>query len=196
MDKQAIIDLYIKEALLFDTLLDDAFLKNFLQKNNIEYGSLLIFFPAGQNDIIKHLIKLWNEKALEKYDGEDMKFSQKIETILSLKVEAALEYEKLFSNIFRTLIQPKYSLLALEIIAEETNFILLTAKDKSIDFSYYTKRLTLSGVYSMVFFTAFKKKNLHQTRNFIRKRIANIGQFARVKNNFLSYIKERIDFFQ
>ncbi|CAF4227070.1 unnamed protein product, partial [Rotaria magnacalcarata] len=156
-----------KEASLFDTNLDDAFIKSFLQKNNIEYGVFLLLFPSGQKDIIKFLIEIWNENLLKKYDGEGLRFSEKVEKILNLKVEIALENEKLFGNIFRTLLNVCNADLTLEMINKDVNFILNLAGDKSTDFTYYTKRFTLGTVYSSVFFVAFRTKNLIKTKIFI-----------------------------
>ena len=94
----------------------------------------------------------------------------------------------------RTILHPCYADLLLQIITRDVSFILNLASDKSTDFTYYTKRFSLGLVYSSTFFVAFKVKNLQKTNDFMKKRIKDIINFTRVKNNIFTFLKEKINF--
>ena len=83
-------------------------------------------------------------------------------------------------------LNPKYCDLALEITNHNVNFILNTANDNSIDFSYYTKRFSLGLIYSLTMFYTYKTKNIEKISSFINKRIKNIITFSKIKTNLIN----------
>ena len=53
--------------------------------------------------------------------------------------------------------------------------------DKSTDFSFYTKRLILSGVYSSTLSYWLNESDLTKVEDFIQRRLDNVSNFGKVK---------------
>ena len=109
LNKKDFLDIYITEVSKYSMKLDDDFLADFLKKNNINYGDFLLTFPAGQKDVINLMIEKWNDEVLRLYDGNELRFSEKITLLLKLKVKIALKNETLFTNLYSMCLLPKYS---------------------------------------------------------------------------------------
>ncbi len=190
LDKKDFLDIYIAEASKYSMTLDDDFLATLLKKNNINYGDFLLTFPAGQKDVITLITERWNDEVLRLYDGNELRFSEKITLLLKLKVKIALENETLFTNLYSMCLLPKYIDVSYKITHLDVNFILDIAGDKSLDFSYYTKRLSLGAVYTSTMFVAYRTQNIDKTGHFIDKRIKNIIDFTKAKNGFFNNLKK------
>lgn len=190
LDKKDFLDIYIAEASKYSMTLDDDFLATLLKKNNINYGDFLLTFPAGQKDITTLIAERWNDEVLRLYDGNELRFSEKITLLLKLKVKIALENETLFTNLYSMCLLPKYIDVSYKITHLDVNFILDIAGDKSLDFSYYTKRLSLGAVYTSTMFVAYRTQNIDKTGHFIDKRIKNIIDFTKAKNGFFNNLKK------
>ena len=190
LDKKDFLDIYIAEASKYSMTLDDDFLATLLKKNNINYGDFLLTFPAGQKDVISLIAERWNDEVLRLYDGNELRFSEKITLLLKLKVKIALENETLFTNLYSMCLLPKYIDVSYKITHLDVNFILDIAGDKSLDFSYYTKRLSLGAVYTSTMFVAYRTQNIDKTGHFIDKRIKNIIDFTKAKNGFFNNLKK------
>ena len=190
LDKKDFLDIYIAEASKYSMTLDDDFLANLLKKNNINYGDFLLTFPAGQKDVISLIVEKWNDEVLAEYNDDGLRFSGKITLLLKLKVKIALKNETLFTNLYSMCLSPKYIDVAYKITHLDVNFMLNVAGDKSADFSYYTKRLSLGAVYTSTMFMAYRTQNFDKTEHFIDKRIKNIVDFTKAKNGFLNNLKK------
>ena len=54
-------------------------------------------------------------------------------------------------------------------------------EDKSTDFSFYTKRLILSGVYSSTLSYWLNENDFTKVENFLQRRLDNVSNFGKIK---------------
>lgn len=75
-----------------------------------------------------------------------------------------------------------------EVVGATVSSIWLAIGDKSSDFNYYTKRLSLSGVYvsTLLYFIDDYSENFSDTMAFLDRRIDNILMVHRFKNKFMN----------
>ena len=67
--------------------------------------------------------------------------------------------------------------------------------DRSTDFSFYSKRLILSGVYSstLLHWINDESKNSHDTENFLDRRLLDVSKIGKLKNAKSFFNKKNLD---
>lgn len=123
-------------------------------------------------------------KAVANFQG--LKIGQKVEEIIYARI---LQYHTRLKN-FESLkkfigysANPKNIGASLGNIYEFANDVWYEIGDKSTDISYYTRRLSLSAIYSkcMLYSLSDKSDNLTQTKKFIQKSIDALLKINKLK---------------
>ena len=84
---------------------------------------------------------------------------------------------------------PKPLLMAFQHVGKIANFIWKEIGDKSTDFNFYTKRLTLSKIILQTFavFVKDQSQNLQVTKNFIDLQIEKVMKFVKMKSQVKNF---------
>ena len=78
---------------------------------------------------------------------------------------------------------PPHAVLGLRLLYDTVDGIWYAAGDASTDFSFYTKRATLAGVYSatLMYWLEDRSEDFADTRAFIDRRLADIARLGEAR---------------
>lgn len=164
----------------------------------LEKNYATVIYPGKIVEFTAEFVGICNREALEKAveSGLDkLRITQKAEEIIYQRIKSYhfklknLEGVKKFAAYSANPANIPASLRNIYEFSSDTWYIM---GDKSTDFSYYTKRLSLSAIYtkSMLYSLSDKSDNLQQTKIFIQKSIDGLMKINKLKSRIkdLTYI--------
>ena len=125
------------------------------------------------------------EAAIAAADFTGFKFRDKIAAAVQMRLEVAdREMVRRGAALFAL---PQHAATGSKLIWETSDRIWRALGDTSEDFNWYTKRMTLSGVYSatVLFWLGDESEDHRETREFLDHRIENVMQFEKVKGKVM-----------
>jgi ubiquinone biosynthesis protein COQ9 len=193
--KQQILEEFLKIC-VFDGWNKDALLKA-ISNCKIDPKFAELIFENDCLDLAEFFVEVQNKKALEKIlEIEDFS-NKKVRDKIRLALYARFEVEKNHQIILQRLINFYLNLknfTSLEIgvrptikgiksIYKISDFIWKSIDDKSTDFNFYTKRLTLSKIIlrSLLFFIKDESLDFIKTKNLIDLEIEKVMKFEKKK---------------
>ena len=151
-------------------------------------------FKNGQIEFIDIFSEVIDLEVKENYDLIEHKperVTEKIKKIIMIRLNLCQKYkEAIRSSISLTAI-PANAKTSINILYRTCNSMWKIAGDKSTDFSFYTRRISLAAVYSstLLFWLNDKSNDNAETEFFLDRRLGDIGKISRLKKPF-SYVKK------
>jgi len=168
-----------------------------IKAEGLEEGYAEVLFPEGirslNNDIAKQCASLVN-KQIKGLNLKGLRVPEKVEKLCHLKI---LTYHEIFGGnkealkkYFASSLNPNNTLNSFKYIFEFSSDVWNFLGDKSTDFSYYTKRLSLSKIYSeaALYSLSDESEGLELTAQFLKRTIDGLMKFHRLKQKFLDII--------
>ena len=152
-------------------------------------GIIELAFPGGAIQMIdlhaQHCDIEMVEKAA-KVDVNKLKIREKITQLVKLRIETMLPYKEATHRTVSYLALPKNHFTSLRLLYRTVDLIWKTIGDTSTDFNFYTKRITLSSIYTSTFlyWLADESEASRDTWTFLDRRIENVMQFEKIKTKF------------
>jgi len=147
-----------------------------------------VVYPGKIEEFTKEFVQGCNSQAFlkAKENWAALKTTKKVEEIIFQRIcqyhfkLKNLEGLKKFLSYSAT---PSHIHASLKNIYDFSSEVWYELGDRSVDISYYTKRLSLSAIYSksMLYSLSDKSDNLHQTREFIQKSIDGLMKINKLK---------------
>jgi ubiquinone biosynthesis protein COQ9 len=211
--KQKILSQFL-ELVEFDSWSEET-LKKAIRNSNIDDKFQNLIFENGCLDLIKFYIDQQNIKSsqlIEKIpDFKNLKIRDKIKKSLYSRFEVELENKIALQRLVNFYLDPnnflsiKYGpkplLQSLKSCYKIADFIWYNIGDKSTDFNFYTKRITLSKIILCSLFVFLRDDNseFERTKRFIDIQIEKVMNFekrkakikdmsSKVKSGFLEFI--------
>lgn len=152
----------------------------------LDPGLARLAFPGGASDMIDMLAARQDQKMLDACPDETLqalKIRQKITLLVRSRIEAELEVREAARSAVTFLALPHHSILGLKLLYRTVDLMWKAIHDKSTDFNFYTKRLTLSAVYSttLLYWLNDESEDYQDTWDFLDRRITNVMQFEKTK---------------
>ncbi|OCX61204.1 ubiquinone biosynthesis protein [Thioclava sp. SK-1] len=123
--------------------------------------------------------------AVKSADFDGMKFRDKVAACIRMRLEGAdPELVRRGATLFAL---PQNTAVGAKLIWETADKVWNVLGDSSRDYNWYTKRATLSGVYSatVLFWMGDESEGHCETWEFLDRRIGNVMQFEKVKGKLL-----------
>lgn len=195
-NKNKILENFL-EAATFDGWSKDALEKAFLE-SKIDPKFIPIIFENGCLDLAEFYIDSYNEKAAEKIaeieNFSEKKIRDKIRLWLYLRFEIEtknkIALQRLINFYFTFETSPRPKIAGLKACFKVADFIWCGIGDKSTDFNYYTKRLTLAKIIFRTLSVFLKEDDLEKVRKFIDKEIEKVMRFESFKHKAKAHVKE------
>ena len=124
-------------------------------------------------------------------DSKPERIPEKIKKIIMIRLNLCEKYkEAVRSSISLTAI-PKNTKISFNILYRTCNSIWRMAGDKSTDFSFYTRRISLAAVYTstLFFWLNDKSNNNIETEYFLDRRLKDINKISSLKRP-LTHLKK------
>lgn len=143
-------------------------------------------FPGGAIEAVDAFLALSDDTMAEQLAGyhlDTMKIRERISTAVRLKLMAMAPEREAVRKALAMQAVPFYATHAIKSLYRTVDAIWHAIGDTSTDFNFYTKRLTLAGVYSatLVFWLDDKSPGNTLTWEFLDRRIENVMQFEKLK---------------
>ena len=163
---------------------DINFKKNKSENERLEIYNL--FFNNGSIDFIKVFAEIIDSRVQENYNSLDPKpqrIPEKIKKLILMRLNLCLPYREAIRSSLCLTALPKNSKQSIKILYTTCNSIWRLAGDKSTDFSFYTKRLSLASVYAstLLFWLNDTSSEQEETEYFLERRLVDISMISKLK---------------
>jgi ubiquinone biosynthesis protein COQ9 len=165
---------------------------------NIDVAVFDLTFPDGAID----MITLYIQNADARMEAElaergvlDMKIRDRITLAIRLRLELYGPEKEAVRRAVNILTLPRNAVRATKLTANTVSLMWYATGDTSTDFSWYSKRLTLSAVYgaTLLYWLDDKSEDHVKTWEFLDRRIENVMQVETAKWKLKNSLKEKPD---
>ena len=141
-------------------------------------------FPRGAISAIEAWIDLADrrmEAAGLAADLAGMRTHERVRFLIKARLEAAEPHRDALRAALSLLAMPWNAPIAARSLARSVSAIWYAAGDKSADFSWYTRRATLAGIYSatLAFWLSGRGDGLEAALDFLDRRLADHARFQK-----------------
>lgn len=170
-------------------------LKQLLQ-NGVEKSDLVTFFQYDYKELLKYSLEELNkslEKEINKINIINYSLNKRIKKILMLRFNILNNDKEFYKKTFYHLLIPSNNKIMKSSLYKSVDTMWYLAGDNSTDFNFYTKRLTLAGIYSNALYILFNK-NFDEVESNIDKNLKKISKIPVFKERF-SFIRDNLPIF-
>ena len=185
------------EAMLPDVAFDGwsyAALRVAARQLGVAAGEAEALFPRGAPDLLAGFSRWADRRMLEWFEAapaEPNSTAARIKRALSLRFEVVAPWRVAVRRSMAVLALPLNAPLGLRLVYETVDGIWYAAGDTATDFSFYTKRATLAGIYSaaVLYWLEDRSEGFADTRAFIDRRLADIAQLTAARRRLETAIE-------
>jgi ubiquinone biosynthesis protein COQ9 len=157
-------------------------LRNAAQRAGIPVGEALALFPRGAADLIAAFSRWADYQMLQGLETvpAPANLSRRIALALRLRFEVLAPWREAVRRGLSLLAMPQNALLGLRLLYGTVDAIWHGVGDGSTDFSFYTKRATLAGIYAAatLFWLDDRSPDFVDTQAFIDRRLADLHRLT------------------
>jgi ubiquinone biosynthesis protein COQ9 len=144
-----------------------------------------LLFPGGAADMIEAFCDWADRRMEEGAAGLDpaLRLHERVRAVIALRLEQNRPFKEAIRRALAVLAMPGHARLAAGCTARTVDAIWHTAGDRSADFSWYTKRAILAGVYgaTLLYWLRDSSDDDAATLAFLDRRLAGVGRITSVR---------------
>ncbi|MBK1659240.1 COQ9 family protein [Paracraurococcus ruber] len=143
-------------------------------------------FPTGPAGAVLAWIDLANREMAEQAAAEgvtELRVSQRIRRVVEIRLIALAPHKPALRRALSLLALPWNAPLGLRATAESVDAMWHAAGDSSADFSWYTRRATLAGIYmaTIAWWLRDQDPSILGAMRFLDRRLADLARFQKAK---------------
>jgi ubiquinone biosynthesis protein COQ9 len=174
------------EAMLPDVAFDGwshAALRGGARRIEAAADEAIALFPRGASDLVAGFSRWADRRMLDWYEAappEERGTSARVKLALELRFEIVAPWREAVRRTLPVLAQPQNVPLGLRLLYETVDGIWYAAGDRAADFSFYTKRATLAGLYTaaVLYWLDDRSDDFADTRAFIDRRLGDLARLT------------------
>jgi ubiquinone biosynthesis protein COQ9 len=178
------------EAMLPDVAFDGwshAALRVATKASGVALAEAEALFPRGAPDLVAGFSRWADRRMLDWYEAappEGSGTSARIKRALGLRFEVVAPWREVVRRALSVLAMPPHAALGVRLVYETVDGIWYAAGDTATDFSFYTKRATLAGVYgaTLLFWLEDRSEGCIDTAAFIDRRLADVARLGAARH--------------
>jgi ubiquinone biosynthesis protein COQ9 len=162
----------------------DAALKTAAEKAHINASELKAEFPNGGTSLVEAFSHWADERMVERMqEGKAERTRERITNAVRARLDALAPHKDAARRAAAFLAQPQNAPLAASLMMRSVDLMWRAAGDRSSDFSYYTKRALLAGVYgaTLVHWLSDSSEAHADTWTFLDRRIEDVMQIEKLR---------------
>jgi ubiquinone biosynthesis protein COQ9 len=134
-------------------------------------------------DIFSEIIDVEVRNDFNKLKIKPQRIPEKIKKIILMRLSLCHKYKESIRSSLSITALPTNAKRSIEIIYRTCNNIWRTTGDKSTDFSFYTKRVSLAAVYTstLLFWLDDTSIDKEKTESFLDRRLSDISKISKLK---------------
>ena len=145
-----------------------------------------LLFPGGPTDMIDAYVDLGDrqmEQGAAALGLSSLHLPARVRAVIALRLEQQRPYREAIRRALSILALPGNAGLAVRITARTVDSIWHAAGDTSADFSWYTKRAILAGVYGATLLYWLRDYSIDDegTLAFLDRRLAGVGRIGKAR---------------
>lgn len=145
-------------------------------------------FPGGPAEAIAFWSAEADRAMVAAYaaqDQEAMRFRERVTFLVRARIEALGDHREAVRRAMTHLAQPQHAGVGLRCLYRTVDEMWYAAGDRATDFNFYTKRLTLAGVYSatLLFWLDDASEDGAESWKFLDRRIAGVMRIPQRREN-------------
>lgn len=180
----------VLEAALPEVVFDgwsDRTLAEAVRETGVDPGLARLAFPRGGVDLALAFHYANDAKLAEEMARTDLsglRYSERVARAIEMRLEYAADHREAVRRAAALFALPNHAADGARAIWHTADTIWNALGDSSDDMNWYTKRATLSGVYSacVLYWLGDESPDMVDTRAFIQRRIENVMQFEKMKS--------------
>lgn len=146
-------------------------------------------FPGDAVDMVAAFSRWADRQMLDRLEAappEPLSLSRRIARALRIRFEVLLPYREAVRRGMTVLTMPQNAPVGLRLLYETVDGIWYAAGDNSTDFSFYTKRASLAGIYaaSMLFWLDDRSPGCIETDAFVERRLVDLHRLTELRERF------------
>ncbi|WP_043337861.1 COQ9 family protein [Belnapia moabensis] len=141
-------------------------------------------FPSGPAGAVAHWIDLVNREMEAAAAAEDLaalRVPARIRRLMELRLRATAPHKRALRRALSLLALPWNTPTALRTTAQTVDAMWYAAGDTSADFSWYTRRATLAGVYgaTLAYWMRDDDPEVEDALDFLDRRLADVARLGK-----------------
>jgi ubiquinone biosynthesis protein COQ9 len=143
-----------------------------------------LLFPGGSADMVEAYID-WMDRRMVATAAAvigNQRLSQRVRTLIATRLDQARPHRGAVRRAISLLASPGHALLSARCTARTVDAIWHAAGDTSADFSWYTKRAILAGVYSSTLLYWLNDSTTEEAAlAFLDRRLAGVARIGKLR---------------
>jgi len=157
-----------------------------------------LLFPGGAADMIEAFCD-WADRRMEGGAAAldpGQRLHERVRAVVALRVEQNRPFKEAIRRAMGVLALPGHARLAAVCTARTVDAIWHAAGDRAADFSWYTKRAILAGVYgaTVLFWLRDSSEDDAATLAFLDRRLAGVGRIGSVRRRVAAIADQKLRF--
>jgi ubiquinone biosynthesis protein COQ9 len=151
-----------------------------------------LLFPGGTAEMIAAYCELADERMTDGADMAGLRVPARVKALIARRFAQNREYKEAIRRALAWLALPANAPVAVKTVAATVDAIWHAAGDTSADFSWYTKRGILAGVYSstLLYWLRDASEDDEATLAFLDRRLENVGQIGKARKTIETRLQE------
>jgi ubiquinone biosynthesis protein COQ9 len=152
-------------------------------------GEALALFPGGPADLVACFSRWADLRMLERLESQTLdplRMPDRIALAVTTRLEILAPWREAVRRALSLLSLPQHMPLGLRLLYQTIDDMWWGAGDRATDFSFYTKRLTLAGIYAaaVLYWLADNSPDFADTQAFMERRLAGAARICRARRQF------------
>jgi len=177
------------EAMLPDVPFDGwsrAALRGAARRIGVPAAEALALFPNAPTDFVACFSRWTDLRMLDRLETlplDKLRVLERIALAINTRIEIVEPWREAVRRALAVLALPQHAPLAFRLLYETVNGIWYAAGDSATDFSFYTKRATLAGIYgaTLLYWLEDSSPDFADTRAFLDRRLAAVAVIGRAR---------------
>jgi ubiquinone biosynthesis protein COQ9 len=156
----------------------------------------VLLFPGLAADMIEAFCD-WADRRMQEAAAEldpELRLHQRVRAVIALRLEQNRPFKEAIRRALAVLAMPGHARLAAVCTARTVDAIWHAAGDQAADFSWYTKRAILAGVYgtTVLFWLRDSSEDDAATLAFLDRRLAGVGWITSMRRRVEAMAGQRL----
>lgn len=152
-------------------------------------GEATRLFPDGVTELVEYFNIYADEKmsaVLGEQDLATMKTRERITAAVRVRLELLARHREAVRHALAYFALPQYAALGLKCLTRTVDAMWRAAGDEATDFSFYTKRASLAGIYSatVLYWLEDDSEGFRDTFAFLDRRLTDLMEFHKTRERF------------
>lgn len=195
------------EAILPDVPFDGwsmAALRGAARRCGIDEAGARALFPGGAPDLVAAFSRWADRRMLERLEVarlDELSTTPRIRLAIHSRFGILAPWREAVRSSLSVLALPPHAVLASRLLYETVDCMWYAAGDKATDFSFYTKRATLAGLYAaaVVYWLDDRSEGFLDTTAFVDRRLDDLKRVGEVRarlDEFVTRFPDPFRFFR